>query len=178
MKEKRDENNNDMIDYGYDLDTINSISEILQHKHETLAVAESVTAGQLQVAFSLAEGATQVFQGGITAYNIGQKSRHLLIDPIHAGNHNCVSEKVADQMAAHVVSLFSADWGIAITGYASPVPEENIHELFAHYAIYYRNKFVKHERITSPNNDPLRVRLHFTNAVLKKFHEACKQISI
>ena len=167
-----------MIDSGYDIDTINSISDILKHKYETLAVAESVTAGQLQVAFSLAEGATQIFQGGITAYNIGQKSRHLLIDPIHAGNCNCVSEKVADQMAAHVVSLFSADWGIAITGYASPVPEQNIHELFAHYAIYYRGKCVKHERITSPGNNVLTVRLHFTNTVLRKFHEACKQINI
>lgn len=167
-----------MIDYGYDLDTINSISDILKNKYETLAVAESVTAGQLQVAFSLAAGATQIFQGGITAYNIGQKSRHLLIDPIHAGNCNCVSEKVADQMAAHVVSLFAADWGIAITGYASPVPEENIYELFAHYTIYYRDKCVKHERITAPQNDVLSVRLHFTNTVLRKFHEACRQISI
>lgn len=167
-----------MIDYGYDLDTINSISDILKHKYETVAVAESVTAGQLQVALSLAEGATQIFQGGITAYNIGQKSRHLLIDPVHAGNVNCVSAKVADQMAEHVVSLFSADWGIAITGYASPVPEENIHELFAHYAIYYRNKCVKHERIAAPHNDVLTVRLQFTNTVLQKFHEACRQISI
>lgn len=167
-----------MIDSGYDIDIINSISDILKHKCETLAVAESVTAGQLQVAFSLAEGATQIFQGGITAYNIGQKSRHLLIDPVHAGNCNCVSEKVADQMAAHVVSLFSADWGIAITGYASPVPEQHIHELFAHYAIYYRGKCVKNERISSPGNNVLAVRLHFTNTVLRKFYEACKQINI
>jgi PncC family amidohydrolase len=167
-----------MIDHGYDIGTINSISDILKHKYETVAVAESVTAGQLQVAFSLAEGATQIFQGGITAYNIGQKSRHLLIDPVHAGNCNCVSEKVADQMAAHVVSFFSADWGIAITGYASPVPEQNIYELFAHYAIYYRAKCVKSERITSPDNDVLAVRLHFTNTVLRKFHEACRQINI
>jgi nicotinamide-nucleotide amidase len=35
----------------------------------TIAVAESVTAGYLQVCFSRATGATQFFQGGITAYN-------------------------------------------------------------------------------------------------------------
>ncbi|PSL34822.1 CinA family protein [Chitinophaga ginsengisoli] len=167
-----------MINYGYDLDIINKISDTLRHKGETLAVAESVTAGQLQVAFSLADGATQIFQGGVTAYNIGQKSRHLLIDPIHGANCNCVSEKVADQMAAQVVSLFSADWGIAITGYASPVPEQHIHELFAHYTIYYRDKCVKHERVTAPHNDVLTVRLHFTNAVLRKFYDACRTIGI
>lgn len=167
-----------MTNYGYDIDTINKISDLLQHKYETLAVAESVTAGQLQVAFSLAEGATQIFQGGLTAYNIGQKSRHLQIDPVHAGNTNCVSEKVADQMAAHVVSLFAADWGIAITGYAAPVPELNIHDLFAHYTIYYRDTCVKHERITASNDDILTVRLFFTNTVLLRFYEACRQIGI
>ncbi|UPK72548.1 CinA family protein [Chitinophaga filiformis] len=167
-----------MTDYGYDPGILNNIADLLIHKSETLAVAESVTAGQLQVAFSLAEGATQFFQGGITAYNIGQKSRHLQIDPIHAGNCNCVSERVTDQMAAQVVSLFAADWGIAITGYASPVPEQNIHDLFAHYTIYYRNKCIKHERISAPHNDVLAVRSHFTNTVLRKFHEACRTIGI
>jgi PncC family amidohydrolase len=167
-----------MTDHGYDIDTVNNISKIFQDKEETLAVAESVTAGQLQVAFSLAEGATQIFQGGITAYNIGQKSRHLLIDPIHAGNCNCVSQKVANQMAEQVVDMFSADWGIAITGYASPVPEENIHELFAYYAIYHGNECIKCGRIDAAPADVLRVRSYFTNTVLQKLHEACRQISI
>lgn len=167
-----------MVDYGYDIDTINSISALLQKKQETLAVAESVTAGQLQIAFSLADGATQFFQGGITTYNIGQKARHLLIDPIHAGNCNCVSEKVAAQMAVQVANMFTADWGIAITGYASPVPEEGILELFAHYAIYYRNTCVKCERINASQEDVIIVRTNFTNTVLQRLHEACRQINI
>ncbi|MBW8682768.1 CinA family protein [Chitinophaga rhizophila] len=166
------------MNYGYDIDTINNISALLQKKQETLAVAESVTAGQLQMAFSLAEGATQIFQGGITAYNIGQKARHLLIDPVHAGNCNCVSDKVAGQMAVAVGKMFSADWGIAITGYASPVPEENIQELFADYAIYHRDQCIKSERISAPQLDVLTVRLHFTNTLLQKFYEACRQINI
>jgi len=162
----------------YDIDIVNNISAILQQREETLAVAESVTAGQLQVAFSLADGATQILQGGITAYNIGQKARHLNVDPVHAGNTNCVSQKVADQMAAAVLQLFSADWGIAITGYASPVPEEGIYELFAYYSIYHRQHCVKCGRITTPSREPMGVRTDFTNIVLHKFHEACRQIGI
>lgn len=69
---------------------------------ETLAVAESVTSGCLQAALSLAEDATRFFQGGITAYNLGRKARHLKIDPIHAQEANCVSEKVAIEMAEQV----------------------------------------------------------------------------
>ncbi|ACU62482.1 CinA family protein [Chitinophaga pinensis] len=167
-----------MIESGYDIDIINNISTILQQREETLAIAESVTAGQLQVAFSLADGATQILQGGITAYNIGQKARHLKVDPVHAGNTNCVSQKVADQMAAEVLQLFAADWGIAITGYASPVPEENIFELFAHYAIYHRQNCIKCGRITAPVGEVLGVRTHFANTVLQKFREACSQIHI
>jgi len=167
-----------MLNHGYDLDTLNNLSKLLQEKKQTVAVAESVTAGQLQTAFSLADGATQIFQGGITAYNIGQKARHLLVDPIHAANHNCVSEKVALEMATAVARMFSADWGIAITGYASPVPEENVHELFAHYAIYHGNDCIKYGRITSPQIDPLMVRIFFTNTLLLKTYDACRQIHI
>jgi len=53
---------------------------MLQH-FETLAVAESVTSGHLQAAFSSADQATNFFQGGITAYNVGQKARQLCYKP-------------------------------------------------------------------------------------------------
>jgi len=76
---------------------------------QTLAVAESETAGCLQTAFSLSEGDTGNFQGGITAYNLGQKCRHLNIEPIHALSCNCVSEMVSQQMAINVSKLFVSD---------------------------------------------------------------------
>ena len=60
------------------------IGKILKKKKETLAIAESVTAGVLQFALASITDASQFFQGGITAYNLGQKCRHLLVEPIHA----------------------------------------------------------------------------------------------
>ena len=65
-------------------EVVNSIKDTLQTKCETIAVAESLTAGLLQFALAAAEGASGYFQGGITVYNLGQKSRHLHIDPIDA----------------------------------------------------------------------------------------------
>src|SRR5688572_33040104 len=109
------------------------VRDILLKRKQTVSVAESVTAGHLQVAFSLAENAMDFFQGGITVYNLGQKTRHLGVNPIHGIECNCVSEQIAVQMARQVNQLFLSDWGLAITGYASPVPEENITELFACY---------------------------------------------
>lgn len=89
-----------------------------------MAVAESVTSGNIQVIFSLAKNTTIFFQGDITAYNLGQKCRHLLVEPTEATDNDCISKKVADQMAREVCSLFSATYGKGITGYASPLPEK------------------------------------------------------
>ncbi len=101
----------------YDEEIINNIKDILITEQQTLSVAESVTAGHLQAAFSSAVEASKFFQGGITAYNAGQKCRHLNIEPIHALDNDCVTEQVACEMASQVNKLFISDYGIAITGY-------------------------------------------------------------
>lgn len=145
------------------------IGKILLEKKQTLAIAESVTAGHLQVAFSLATDAMDFFQGGITVYNLGQKTRHLQVEPVHALACNCVSEKVAAEMARHVAGLFLSDWGIAITGYASPVPEKNITRLFACYAVYFREKEMARQIIYAENDSPAQVRLAYTHSVLDHF---------
>lgn len=154
---------------GYDLVLPDRARDLLLEKKQTVAVAESVTAGHLQVAFSMAENAMDFFQGGITVYNLGQKTKHLHVEPIHAIAYNCVSEKIAAEMAQHVTRLFLSDWGIAITGYASPVPEKNIHQLFACYAICYRGKEMARQTVNVENYSPLKVRLFYTRHVLKHF---------
>lgn len=125
---------------------IDEVKDKLIKRHETLAVAESVTSGLLQAIFSTATDAAKFFQGGITTYNIGQKVLHLGIEPIHAEECNCVSKKTASQMALGVSKLFRSDWGIGITGYASAVPESG-NELFAYCAITYRGDVIVEQRI-------------------------------
>src|SRR5436190_21131457 len=107
----------------FDKKVLERLGKKLLKKKQTVAVAESVTSGLLQFAFSCIPDAASFFQGGITAYNIAQKFKHLQVEPLHALSVNCVSSKVAKEMALHVCQLYSSDWGIGITGYASPVPE-------------------------------------------------------
>jgi nicotinamide-nucleotide amidase len=148
------------------LTDLNNIRDILIKKKQTLAVAESVTAGFLQSAFSMVENAKDYFHGGITTYNLGQKTKHLSVDPIHALSCDCVSEKVAITMALNVNRLFSSDWGIAITGYASPLPEKDQYELFAFYAIAFRDEIKSKGKIVAQqNDDPVAVREYFTNTL-------------
>ena len=153
----------------YDENVINEVKDILLTREQTLSVAESVTAGYLQAAIASAENAAKFFQGGITVYNLGQKARHLLIEPIHAEQCNCVSEKIAMQMATEVSQMFTSDWAIAITGYAAPVPELSIHKLFAFYAISFRKKILEVKEIEAVTEHPMKVQLFYVNNILKNF---------
>lgn len=141
---------------------------LLEHK-QTLAVAESVTSGQLQAALSLAEDATLFYQGGITTYNLGQKARHLKIDPIQGELCNCVSEQIAIEMAVHVGELFSSSWGIGITGYAAPVPELKIKTLHSYYAFAYNGKDVYSKKIIAPKLSIQKAQQYFVEVLLKDF---------
>jgi nicotinamide-nucleotide amidase len=136
-------------------------------KKETVAVAESVTAGLLQFAFSTIPDAALFFQGGITAYNVGQKVRHLRVEPLHALSVDCVSRQVSKEMAMHVCELYSSDWGIGITGYASPVPASK-DKVFAHYVIVRRNKVMASGTINPPKADPPELQVKYVNEIFRK----------
>lgn len=151
----------------YDDKVIDQLKNILIDRGQTIAVAESLTSGHLQVALASAENASKFFQGGLTAYNLGQKSRHLKIEPIHAESCNCVSEKVAAQMARNVAHLFSSDWSVGITGYATPVPECSVERPFAFYAICFQDDFKRITKIESDKQDPMQVQIAFVNSVIK-----------
>jgi PncC family amidohydrolase len=150
---------------------ISTIKDYMLTNNETLAVAESVTAGHLQAALSYADYASKFFQGGITAYNVGQKARHLNIEPIHAISCNCVSEKVAASMAIEVCSMFSSDWGVGVTGYAAPVPECHIKELFVFYSFAYKSKTIYTTKLETTEEDIEAVQHYYVDNVLKDLAE-------
>jgi PncC family amidohydrolase len=156
----------------YELEKLNLIKDTLVKSRKTLSVAESVTSGHLQAAFSAATEASRFFQGGLTAYNAGQKCRHLNIEPIYAMEDNCVSQQVANNMAMEVNRLFLSDYGIGITGYAATVPELNIHSLHAFVAFAYNGKTILSKKITSGRSDSVEAQVDYTNQVINLFLSA------
>jgi nicotinamide-nucleotide amidase len=84
----------------------------------TLAAAESVTCGRVQARVGGVPGASEFFLGGITAYTLEQKVRHLGVERAGAAACACVSAEVAAQMARGAAALFGADAGVATTGFA------------------------------------------------------------
>lgn len=150
----------------FNKEALDVIRETLLHGKETIAVAESVTSGFLQAAFSTVPDASKFFHGGITAYNLGQKYRHLLVNPIHAEDCHCVSGEVAATMAAEVCRLFSSHWGAGITGYATKVPEGN-NELHAFYAVVYNGEVREEGVVRATTEEGVDTQLFFVNEVLK-----------
>ncbi len=154
---------------------IQEIADLLIKQKQTIAVAESVTAGMMQTALASGENASDYFEGGITAYNINQKYIHLEVDLEYAKQCNCVSEKTASEMAINIVRSFHSYWGIAVTGYASPVPELGIHSLHACYAIAFQEKIVEVSTIHIENMPPLTAQETYVNVILKQFKKLLGQ---
>lgn len=102
----------------------------------TLAAAESMTGGRVQAAITAVPGASGYFLGGITAYTLDQKVRHLGVKRAAAARVGCVSADVAAQMARGAARLFSAEIAVATTGYAEPAP--GVPDPFAFWAVALR----------------------------------------
>jgi len=140
----------------------------LLRRQETIAVAESVTAGLLQAAFASMENATVFFQGGMTVYNITQKVKHLQVDPIKAIRCNAVAEEIAAQMAMGVLHHFGSHWGIGITGYAAPLPGHEAQQLYACCAIAHKDGTLSTFILRAGMDKPLQVQLFYVEGIMQK----------
>ena len=130
----------------------------------SIAVAESLTAGNLQALIASVSGASRFFLGGVTAYNIDQKVRLLGVDRAVAEPVNCVSESVVLQMAAGIRHRTGADVGVATTGYAEAWGE--IAEPMAWIAVETIAGAVT-ARLDMPGLDRAGVQRHVTQAALR-----------
>lgn len=104
----------------------------------TLAVAESLTSGHLQARIGSVSGASNYFLGGITAYNLAQKVKHLKVSRAAAKRVDCVSQQVAVEMAQGATEFFGADIAVATTGYAEPNPAVGVKVPMAWWALCHR----------------------------------------
>lgn len=85
-----------------------------------VAVAESCTGGLLGWRLTAPAGSSDVFEGGVIAYDNRVKVAQLDVEPAVLASDGAVSERVARQMASGVRSRLGTDVGIAITGVAGP----------------------------------------------------------
>ena len=96
-----------------------TLSEALKQRNASVAVAESLTGGQLAATLAAAPQASEWFRGGIVAYHPEVK-----YDLLDAPEGPVVTPETATAMARSVVRLTGADIGVALTGVGGPTPDE------------------------------------------------------
>lgn len=102
---------------------------------------------------------------------LDKTKKHPGIDPVHTIAKSFASEKMA-LSCQEMLLLFNREWKIGLP--VSPVPEKNIEELFACFAISFHEKIIIAQTITAPKESPLFVRIYYNQYVLDKFLELLK----
>ena len=97
----------------------NQLIAFLQDRGETLALAESMTAGLACHQLAGVKGACDVLKGSIVCYDPGVKTGLLGVPPGLIKKHTAESQEVTDALALKLSRKIKADVYVAVTGLAA-----------------------------------------------------------
>jgi len=97
-----------------------NVADKLKARQQTLALAESCTGGYIAHLITSQAGSSEYFRGGVVAYSNEIKTNVLQVDEHVIKQYGAVSEAVVEQMAQNILSVFNADYGVAVSGIAGP----------------------------------------------------------
>lgn len=107
--------------YGIDEETLpRAIGAGLEARGWRVAVAESMTSGELGAEITSVAGSSAWFMGGILAYANEAKEALLGVPRETLERHGAVSEETCQAMLSGVRKALSAEVGCAVTGIAGP----------------------------------------------------------
>jgi nicotinamide-nucleotide amidase len=100
------------------------LHQALLARRETVAAAESLTAGLFCATLATVPGASATLRGGLVVYATDLKTALAGVPADLLDRHGAVSPETAAALAAAVRERCSADWGVGLTGVAGPDPAE------------------------------------------------------
>lgn len=112
------------------------VVEALRRRGQSVAVAESLTGGELCSRLVAVPGVSAVLRGGVVAYATDLKASLLGVDGHLLARHGAVHAEVAAAMARGVADRLGADWGVATTGVAGPQPQDGHQPGTVHVAVH------------------------------------------
>ncbi|WP_339750680.1 CinA family protein [Algoriphagus aquimarinus] len=142
-------------------ESLNFIGRFCLDNKVKISVAESVTAGLLQVMLSTCEKAGLFYEGGLTAYSCAQKLTNLGIDRQECEKNEGVTMNIAELMALQIAQRFDTQLALGISGFASPIPEKGILELYAYSAIALNGEIVYAKRLEAVSENQIENQIHF-----------------
>jgi nicotinamide-nucleotide amidase len=96
------------------------VLDLMRLRRQKLAVAESCTGGVLGARLTAIPGASDVFRGGVIAYDNDVKSAMLDVPAEIIEQHGAVSEQTVRSMAEGAARRFGVACALAVTGIAGP----------------------------------------------------------
>ncbi|MCI0377615.1 MAG: nicotinamide-nucleotide amidohydrolase family protein, partial [Gemmataceae bacterium] len=107
--------------YGEDKEELqDAVMKLLAEKKETIATAESVTAGLVAQRLAHVPGASNYLLGGVVAYDTGVKTALLGVPQALVDEHGVISAPVVEAMALGCRQRFGADLAVSTVGLAGP----------------------------------------------------------
>lgn len=105
---------------------IAEVVSALIERGETVATAESLTAGLVCATLTEVPGSSKAVRGGLVVYATDLKARLAGVDPRLLAEHGAVHPDVAAQLATGARERCGADWGLGLTGVAGPDGQDGV----------------------------------------------------
>lgn len=116
-----------------------SVHELLLARGETVATAESLTAGLVGAALTETPGSSATYRGGLVVYATDLKTQLAGVSASLLAERGAVDPDVAAALAVGVRERLAATWGLGLTGVAGPDPQDGVAPGTVYVALAGRN---------------------------------------
>ncbi|HEX5407477.1 MAG TPA: CinA family protein [Pseudonocardiaceae bacterium] len=107
-------------------DRVADVVALLIERGQTVATAESLTAGLVTAVLTTVPGSSAVVRGGLVVYATDLKAGLAGVSAELLAEHGAVHPDVAVALAEGARTTCGADWGIGLTGVAGPDPQDGV----------------------------------------------------
>lgn len=111
---------------GVDPELVVSVVHGLRDRGETVATAESLTAGLVCAVLTGVPGASAVVRGGLIVYATELKASLAGVNGRALEQYGAVHPLIAEELAEGARDRCGASWGIGLTGVAGPDPQDGV----------------------------------------------------